>query len=684
MHFLNNRWIANNEQAEMTLLRNGVADFLMGQRQLKTIDQGSFRDPFLLKDMDKAVKRIAQAIEKQENILIHGDYDVDGISSTAVVYQYLIEHNPNLYSYIPHRLEEGYGLKNGGIEYALKNQVDLVITVDCGVRSIAEAQILQDIGIDLIVTDHHEAGETIPACEAVINPHRLDEDYPFAEFSGSGVAFKLCQALELSGIGSLQEEHYALASLGTIADVMILQDENRFLCQRGLSALNNGALYGVQALYKANLSDVDKQKNKLITAQELAYRVCPKLNAAGRMGEAEPALQLLLTDNHEEANRLVQQLMSSNEDRRDEERRVLDEIQEQLHATPALLEEKILLLRGDDWHPGVLGIVASRIKEQYHKSTVLFTKVTDSETEEEILRGSGRSNGQNLLDLLDVCSDIYASYGGHKMACGLSLFEDDWDQFYRLVCQAAKTSAIEECQEDVALYHDSFYDCRVAQTAINLEETMDLHRLEPFGHGNDEPIILFENLTVAAVSVIGKEKSHLRIKLYVSDTTIDAIAFGFAAYANLIEAGMSIYILGQLSVNEWKNQQSCQILVKDLMLAEELDFIKQEEELTYSHDTLSGADFVLYWKRIEKLLASSPIQISLNRIRRFLSIIDHELYRLEQVEAMHNVFVEAGLIQEMARLDYNLYILSLAKVEEKVSLRQTATWQNLEAKGEIV
>ena len=411
------------EKAEKLACEAGISVFLAKiflSRKMdnaETIDKflnstlDDLNDPFLLKDMNLAVKRIAKAIENKEKILIYGDYDVDGVTSTSVLYKFLKSQNAWVDYYIPNRFEEGYGFSQSSVEKIINMQVDLVVTVDCGTTSIEETGMLMEKGIDVVVTDHHECKEELPSVKALVNPQRPDCMYPHKNLSGVGVAFKLIKALSFEmNIQINQLEFLDLVALGTIADVMPLTGENRILVKYGIKKINNTSNVGLKSLMK----EVGIFGKK-ITSRDIGYIIAPRLNAAGRIGDAAMVVELLTTEDEVKANEIASKLNEHNKKRQEIETEIFEEVISKIEKESYIKKSSIMVVSGRDWHQGVIGIVASKVVEKYNKPCILIT-VSDG-----IGKGSGRSvEGINLFNALTSCKETLEKFGVHEMAVGLT------------------------------------------------------------------------------------------------------------------------------------------------------------------------------------------------------------------------------------------------------------------------
>lgn len=686
MHWFNTLWLAKTEGADRGLIHQDLAAFLLSERG-GILSEKSEASALALKDSDKACKRIAEALDKQEKIFIHGDYDVDGLSSTALLASFLRGLGAEVETFIPHRLDDGYGLNEGGIEAALNAKTDLLITVDCGIRSAAEVEELSALGIDVIITDHHEPGSELPEACAVIDPKRADDPYPFKDLAGAGVAYMLvldlCSWLRL-GEADLSEAE-ALAMLGTVADVMPLLGLNRSLVLKGLAALKQGALPGISLM----LAEADKKLEDL-RVKDLAFVICPRLNAAGRMGDAGPAYRILESRDPEEMHDLALKLGKINQQRRDSEHEAMAEIDAMIEKHPEELAMPILLFRGRDIHPGVLGIVAARIREKYRKPAIVFTPAGDVSPEDGtlLLKGSGRTEGDfDLLACLEEAKPALESYGGHVAACGLTIREDRFEEAKALLITAAAEQQFLLNEKIPAQHVDyvSYYDSICSAGVLNMDEYEALSQLEPFGSGNEEPLCLFTDLEILSIRLIGRDKTHLRLSVIAPEGPVNAIAFGMADYAEWLKPGDRVTLAGLIQINEWQGKKYLQIMVQDILLPAEdrrmVPALAAESEAP-DKKVLKPSDLVDYWKTLDKVLGRDSYNIlSLERMRNLLYNMNNCRYSLKQVESMHRIFEEAGLTKRRGILNSNTLILQRGLSRAKMKLSDTSAWHELLREG---
>lgn len=494
-------------------------------------------DPFLLKDMDKAVERIQRAVEEGEPIVIFGDYDVDGVSATAILFECLSNQGAQVRCKLPSREGGGYGLNADILKRLAEKGYTLVVTVDNGIAAVEEARCAKALGIDLVITDHHLPGEELPEAVAVVDPNRADDDSPFKFLCGAGVAFKLCAALEGCDPAELLDMFGELAALGTIADVMPLIGENRTLVREGLAVLQETMRPGLQALLE-NAGYAGKP----VTAETVSYGIAPRLNAAGRMDTAAVALKLLLCENEEQAAGIAARLSEINAERQQTEQQILAAALETIQADPARTHDRVLVVSGEGWHPGVIGIVASRLMERYGRPAIVIS------TENGEGRGSGRAPaGFNLHAALAACSACLIRSGGHAAAAGLLVEEEKISVFRAAVnAWAAKEYPVPE-PSSLKL------DAAVNLAELDLTSVRELSRLAPFGSGNPVPLLLVENAVVDGLWPLGSEGRHTRVRLRQGDSACFVSVFGTAPQEMVYQPGAVVDAAIEVSVFQGRN-----------------------------------------------------------------------------------------------------------------------------------
>ncbi len=523
--------------------REKVAFFLQGGR-------GDLPSPFLLNGMAEAVELLVSALEQQERILIYGDYDVDGITAVALLLRTLRPYNNgNILYYLPKRLEEGYGLHHQALAKAIKHGCRLVITVDCGISAVDEAAYLAAEGVRLLLTDHHEPGAQLPQAAALVNP-KLSPDYPYPELAGVGVAFKLLQGLAAKKpeLEPVLWENIDLVALGTIADVVPLLGENRILVKEGLAQIAKTQNTGLKALIQQT-----GLAGKQIDAEHVGYILAPRLNAVGRLGDPTQALQLLLDGDPRRAQKLAASLETLNRKRQRIEERVCQEAEDALAASGPL--GKAIVLAGP-WHPGVIGIVASKLADKYHRPTILFSFDGDR------AKGSGRSiPGFHLYNALDECRAYLRRFGGHEYAAGLELEKKDLADFKAAFLAVAENRLTPELLTPALEVEEVIPVEAVTKSLLN-----DLAQLAPFGEGNPEPVFACRGVNLFACWGVGKDAKHLKLKVGNGAVTCEAIGFNFGALTDELAGAECLDLAFNLAENDWNNQ--LQLVLKDLKLPE--------------------------------------------------------------------------------------------------------------------
>lgn len=523
-----------------------------GITQKKDIDiflnptRKDFHDPYSMPDMEKAVNRILKAIDEKEKVIIYGDYDVDGITSITVLKKFLKERGLDVGYYIPNRLDEGYGLNKEAVEKIAEEGYKLIITVDCGISGIEEIKFAYEKGMEVIVTDHHEPLEELPDALAVVDCKRKDNKYPFKNLAGCGVVFKLAQAI--SQRLNLDEKEYLkyldIVCVGTISDIVPLVDENRVIAKLGLKLVEQTRNPGLKALLVAS-------GYKEVNSNTVSFGVAPRINACGRMGKEEEALKLFLTDNIAEAGRITDNLNKYNRERQEIEKRIYQEALEKIEKNH-LEENNVIVVGGENWHHGVIGIVASKITEQYFKPSILICFEGDEG------KGSGRSiPGFDLHDALCQSSEYLEKYGGHEMAVGLSLKKENFQKFADKFEEIAKEAHTEEIESVINI------DREITIKDVNIDTINSLKALEPFGEANKLPVFIYKNLRIDSIRALSEGK-HLKLTLKDGNTIINAIGFNMGKYAEEYRISDKIDVLGVLEINTFNGIDTIQINMKDI------------------------------------------------------------------------------------------------------------------------
>lgn len=510
----------------------------------------NMHDPMDLLDMEKSVKRIEQAKENNEKITIYGDYDVDGITSTAILYMFLKENGYNTDYYIPDRIDEGYGLNKEALESIKNNGTALLISVDTGISAIEEVDFANQIGLDIIITDHHECQDVLPDAIGVINPKRQDSKYPFKELAGVGVAFKLIHALaiQFNNVSSIWR-YIDLVAIGTVADIVPLKDENRIIVKNAFKTIPTTWNIGLGALLK-----ISGSQDRKISAGTIGFQIGPRLNVAGRLGDAKKGVELLTSQDPDLAQAIAKQLDEENKKRQQIEQEILDLAIKKIEKTEDIKDQKLIVVSGQGWHNGVIGIVASRITERYYKPSIVMSIGKDG-----MATASARSiSGFSMFEALCDSKDYLVKFGGHDMAAGLSLKEEDIKNFTRHISDYANTVIDEEM-----LIAKIKVDCDLDQDNINLSMAEELEELEPYGVGNPTPVFRYQGEVYSAEG-IGDEKKHLRLKLYTPSELINGIGFNMGEQSKQMIQGQKIEVIGNLQKNTWRGHSTPQLVIKDI------------------------------------------------------------------------------------------------------------------------
>lgn len=537
-------------------------------RDFLTKSTEQLHDPFEMEDMDNAVYRILEATEENEKIVIYGDYDVDGVTSVCVLYLYLKKLGADVSYYIPSRAGEGYGVSENAVRKLAEDGCRLIITVDTGITAVAEAELVTELGMELIVTDHHECHTQLPRAAAVVNPRRPDCPYPFKELAGVGVVFKLLCALEAvrnpedtmsDCVKRVAAEYSDLVAIGTIADVMPICDENRLIVSYGLQMIDVIARPGLVELIEASHSESKYNTKPKITASFIGFTVAPRINAAGRIRDASIAVELFLSENRESAAPIAKQLCEINYERQSVENRIIEDAYAQISASHDFEKDHVIVLANETWHHGIIGIVASRITEKYGCPSILISFEGDG----QIGKGSGRSvKGLNLVEALGHCSELLVKYGGHELAAGLTVRRENLSEFRRKINEYA---AEHLADTDSAPCIEA--DCELAPSDVVMEQANELYYLEPYGTSNPQPLFVLRNVFLYDTALVGGGK-HTRMTLRVGKTNVGAMCFRKTLEELSLYPGDTVDVMFNLEINEFRNQRSVQMIVRDIRLSE--------------------------------------------------------------------------------------------------------------------
>ena len=559
------------QQLERELNISSAAARMLVVRGIQTADAARafvrpsldrLHDPFLMRDMDKAVERLYKAITKNEKILIYGDYDVDGTTAVALMYRFLKTQTDNIDYYIPDRYIEGYGVSTQGIDYAHEQGCSLIITLDCGIKAITKVQYAAEKGIDVIVCDHHTPGDFLPAAVAVLNMKRNDCPYPYKDLSGCGVGFKLAQAYTQRYLAPTSDNQDSitetilvpllqLLAMSIASDIVPITGENRILAHYGIKQINQTPFAGISAVI-----DVAGIETKKLTINELVYKIGPRINACGRMKSGRAAVELLITDDTTFARQQAEEVNQHNEERRDCDTETTKEALAMLEEDASFAQRRSTVVYAPHWHKGVVGIVASRLTETYYRPTIVLTAGEDG-----IISGSARSvGGFDIYAAIDSCLDLLTNFGGHKYAAGLSMHIDNLPEFCQRFEHYVATHIREEQLQPTLLVEAELELADITPAFYNV-----IRYLEPFGPGNPRPLFASRNLiNHRDTRVVGKTGEHLRLDVTDRTYAITGIAFGRADMAKHIQNGNPVDICYELDENTFNNRTTIQMMVQDI------------------------------------------------------------------------------------------------------------------------
>lgn len=660
-----------------------IRGFDTPEKARKFLQKDNFRlhDPFLLKDMEKAVWRIQQALKKHERICIYGDYDVDGVTATTILYTYLRRKGANCCYYVPERITEGYGLSIPVIE-RLSGKVDLLITVDTGITAIQEAVYAKRLGMDIIITDHHSCREVLPDCVAVINPHREDSEYPFTHLAGVGVVFKLLCALE-GASDKICSDYAEITAIGTIADVMPIVDENRYIASLGLKKLENTSYPGLYALMQQS-GVIRNGKPRKIVSSTVGYILAPRINAAGRIASASKAVELLLAKDETIACQIASELCEINRIRQNTEQEIFGQAIEMISGGKS--GKKFIVLCSEGWHQGVIGVVASKISEKYNLPCILFS-VSDG-----IGKGSGRSiKGFSIMNALAFCSDLLIEYGGHELAAGLSIRADKIDEFRERINDYSEANLPEQ---DSVLTVD--VDCEVTFDEINLKSIEEIQMLEPFGLQNPVPIFVMRNVVISEITSLAGGK-HTRLKLRPLEPTQEGQELS-AIYFGSMQSGVSLFpgdvcdIAFSVDINEYMGVRTPQLLIRavkvvvdanksiDLLYEKICDENNHEKLPDYAMPTL--ADFRTVFRFLKRQLNAQNRRLSLVSVCRQISTYENHEMNTCKARIIFDVLSQERILKiKYLGSGNDIFEVELLPVVKKINLDESALLKKIKQKN---
>ena len=625
--------------------------------------QELLHDPLLMLDMDKAAGRLRLALERDERIAVYGDYDVDGITATCLLTDFLRSEGAAVISYIPDRMEEGYGLNPIAIHQLHAEGVKLIVTVDCGITAVNEAELCKQLGIDLVITDHHECKQTLPAAVAVVDPHRPDGGYPHKNLSGVGVAFKLASAL-CGSQETVLEEYADMVCLGTVADVMPLQGENRVFVARGLESLAHTKRPGIAALM-AECGCAPET----VSASSIGFMLAPRINAAGRMGQIDLAVELFLTDDPDKAAEAARGLCELNRQRQAVESEIY---RQAVSMLPMGKPPEAIVLADESWHQGVVGIVASRIAEEYACPTFLIC------LDGEHGKASSRSHGGfNLFASLSALSPLLESYGGHELAAGFTISRANIPEFRRQICALAAQYYTDDVPRTVL-----DVDCAVSPELLTLHNVDSLQMLEPCGNGCPKPVLMMKNLTIDRISMVGGGR-HMRLRLCSGHTYLNAIYFSANPQTVSIQPGDLVDVAFTPQVNEFRGTRTVQMNVIDIRPSCSAECLPdaapyrdmQRGNLTSGEAAALLPDrkmLALVWRYLD---AANPVQESPMCLCRKIVRWSGQPLNLGQMLTCLDIFRDVGLLTVQRQHKY--VSIRLTPGEGKADLSRSQTMQRL-------
>ena len=647
--------------AAMVLASRGIGDDRQARAYLDC--NAPLLDPFLMTDMDKAAGRVGLAMSRGEKIAVFGDYDVDGITATCLLTDFLRRHGADAVSYIPGRLEEGYGLNPIAIHQLHAEGVKLIVTVDCGITAVNEAELCKQLGIDLVITDHHECKQTLPAAVAVVDPHRCDGGYPHKNLSGVGVAFKLASAL-CGSQEKVLEEYADMVCLGTVADVMPLQGENRVFVARGLESLAHTKRPGIAALM-AECGCAPET----VSASSIGFMLAPRINAAGRMGQIDLAVELFLTDDPDKAAEAARGLCELNRQRQAVESEIY---RQAVSMLPMGKPPEAIVLADESWHQGVVGIVASRIAEEYACPTFLIC------LDGEHGKASSRSHGGfNLFASLSALSPLLESYGGHELAAGFTISRANIPEFRRQICALAAQYYTDDVPRTVL-----DVDCAVSPELLTLHNVDALQMLEPCGNGCPKPVLMMKNLTIDRISMVGGGR-HMRLRLCSGHMYLNAIYFSATPQTVSIQPGDLVDVAFTPQVNEFRGTRTVQMNVIDIRPSCSAECLPdaapyrdmQRGNLTSGEAAALLPDrkmLALVWRYLD---AANPVQESPMCLCRKIVRWSGQPLNLGQMLTCLDIFRDVGLLTVQRQHKY--VSIRLTPGEGKADLSRSQTMQRL-------
>lgn len=660
------------------LLQRGIDSPEKG-RQFLFPSIRDIHDPYLLPDMDKAVVRITKAIHENQKVCIYGDYDVDGVTSVSILFRYLYSRGVNVSYYVPSREGEGYGMNSDAVTKLKNDGVQLIVTVDTGTTAVEEVAFANRNGIDVVITDHHMCKAKLPDAVAVVNPTREDSTYPFSKLAGVGVAFKLICALEGERFPELsyQEcfekmmaEYGDLVTLGTIADVMPLVEENRYIVKLGLSYAARTRNPGLSALIDTALEGKDNRgaKRRNLTGQMIGFSIAPKINAAGRMETADLAVELFLTESQSHAIDISQKLCELNKQRQSLENAIVSLAVKQI-VEADLGDDPVLVLGGDDWHPGVIGIAAARIAQRYGKPTFLISFDGDEG------KGSVRATeGFDVMAALGYSEDLLTKYGGHTFAAGLTVPRENFYELRKRLCEYANTYASDSLSQGMVVSADA----EIGMYDVNLPFAKILADLAPFGSGNEQPTFLLSDLKVAQMVPLSGGK-HTKLVLEKDRLMASALMFGVGPQNCICHVGDSVDVFCQLEINEYAGNTSVQIMVKKLFLSASVSECYESEKCRYKEimsracemdDFPMRSDFALVYRFLQSCATDGMSELGYRYTCHRLNDMSYPKLRV-----ILDIFKDTKLLDYRAEKEDDRFHFQINSVAQKVDIESSQLYR---------
>lgn len=654
----------------------------------------SFHDPFLLADMDKAVERIFKAIENNEKIVIYGDYDVDGVTSVSILYLYLKAKGGDVCYYIPSRNGEGYGINPSAIESLANDGAQLMITVDTGITAIEETAYAKKMGLDVLITDHHECQNELPDACAIVNPRRKDCDYPFKELAGVGVVFKLLCSLECyycknhniekDWLKEVCDTYGDIVAIGTVADVMPLIDENRLIVSQGLKLIDINKRPGIEALLEvsgaiSNSKSPVQKKSRRITSTLISYVIAPRINAAGRISDATRAVELFLSESYSDARIIAEELCETNRMRQAEENKIIEQAYKKINDEHDFENDKVIVLSEDNWHNGAIGIVASRITEKYNLPSILIS------FDGNVSKGSGRSiKGLNLVDALAYCSDLLIKYGGHELAAGLSIDREKLPEFKAKINEYAREHL---SPESMVTMID--IDAELDKDDVTIENAEELFLLEPFGVSNPTPVFAMRDCVISDAIPIGSNR-HTKYVLKKDGKTITALCFGKNPTELDLFAGDTVDVVFNLDVNEYMNNKNVQLTLRDIRAgrktmeereAKRAEYWEIKNGKRFSRDEQvvpSREDFISIYYAIQREIRQGNETVSVILLERTLKNMSYVKIRF-----IVDILKETNVFKiEVKDGEEDVYLFKMNSFKSKINLEKSSILSWLKSRQE--